>query len=272
MATRRSYLAGGHFIVLAGALCLATPAFAGLKDKPPKGVELHGIWQLDPYRSDDPKAVLEKARQDIQTSGSRDRARGGGMNRGVFGGGDEPSGGSPGDARHGGGFPGGGRGGRGHGHGGDSSDDNSSGGARSGDARARADASRDQLLNDLSTNPDKLAFAQVDHNLKVSADQNAMECAAGVKVAISDSLGDAERNCGWDRRAWVIETKRGKNFTRTDRYELSQDGKTLTYTTTATGTRLPKIEISRMYTVAAAAAPGTPPVTPPGTAKSGVTD
>ena len=58
-----------------------------------------------------------------------------------------------------------------------------------------------------------------------------------------------------DGRAWVVETTRGKNFKRTDRYELSKDGKTLTYVTTAAGTRLPKIKISRTYTVASPGAP-----------------
>jgi hypothetical protein len=37
---------------------------------------------------------------------------------------------------------------------------------------------------------------------------------------------------------------------RTDRYELSKDGKTLTYVTTASGDRIPKIKITRTYTAA----------------------
>ncbi len=86
--------------------------------------------------------------------------------------------------------------------------------------------------------------------LKATSGEANTECAAGVKVAISDANGDAERNCGWDGRAWVVETARGKNFTRTDRYELSKDGKTLTYVTTASGSRMPKIKISRTYTLA----------------------
>jgi hypothetical protein len=114
------------------------------------------------------------------------------------------------------------------------------------------------MLTDLAANPDKLAFALSEHTLKVSAGESSTECAAGVKVAISDSSGDAERNCGWDGRAWVIETVRGKALTRTDRYELSKDGKTLTYVTTATGTRLPKIKITRTYTVAAPPVAATP--------------
>jgi hypothetical protein len=126
------------------------------------------------------------------------------------------------------------------------------------------------MLTDLAANPDKLAFALSEHTLKVSAGDASTECAAGVKVAISDASGDAERNCGWDGRAWVIETARGKNFTRTDRYELSKDGKTLTYVTTASGTRLPKIKITRTYIVAPAVTPtatpaGTPTVAPAGT-------
>ena len=71
-----------------------------------------------------------------------------------------------------------------------------------------------------------------------------------MKVAISDSAGAAERNCGWDGRAWVIETERGKTLKRTDRYELSKDGKTLTYETIASGQRIPKIKITRTYTAA----------------------
>ncbi len=32
---------------------------------------------------------------------------------------------------------------------------------------------------------------------------------------------------------WVVETKRGRQFSRTDRYEISKDGRTLRYTTYA---------------------------------------
>jgi hypothetical protein len=104
------------------------------------------------------------------------------------------------------------------------------------------------MLADLATNPDGLEFTPNEHTLRVAAADSSTECAAGVKVAISDSAGDGERHCGWDGRAWVIETDRGKDFKRTDRYELSKDGKTLTYVTTANGKRMPKITISRTYT------------------------
>jgi hypothetical protein len=224
---------------------ISTGAMASLKEKPPKGVDLTGtLWQLDPYRSDDPTAVLDQARSEMQEKGSAG-GRGGGMRRG--GGGGFPGGGGGG----GGGFPGGGGGGGGWGghHGGMGGGSRSSG---SGGSSGTGNESPRQMLDDLGANPDKLAFSSTEHTLKVVAGEANTECAAGVKVAISDASGDAERNCGWDGRAWVIETARGKNFTRTDRYEVSKDGKTLMYVTTATGARMPKVKISRTYTLASA--------------------
>jgi len=231
---------------------LSTAALAGLKEKPPKGVDLTGTWQIDPYRSDDPTAVIDQARADMPDRGSG--GRGGGMRRGGGGGFPGGGGGYPGGGAGGGfpggggGFPGGGGGGFGRHHGGMGG---GSGSGSSGSGSSSGESPK-QMLNDLAANPDKLAFSSTEHTLKIIAGDANTECAAGVKVAISDASGDAERNCGWDGRAWVIETARGKNFTRTDRYEISKDGKTLTYVTTATGSRMPKIKISRTYTLAPA--------------------
>jgi hypothetical protein len=239
--------------VLAGctvALLISTAAIAGLKEKPPKGIDLTGTtWQLDPYRSDDPTAVLDQARAEMQEKGSGAGGRGG-MRRG---GGGFPGGGGGYPGGGGGGFPGGGGGGGfpggGGGAGGWGGHHGGMGGSRGGGSGGGSPGeSPRQLLNDLAAKPDKLAFSSTEHTVKVVAGAANTECAAGVKVAISDANGDAERNCGWDGRAWVIETARGKNFTRTDRYELSRDGLTLTYVTTATGSRMPKVKISRMYT------------------------
>jgi hypothetical protein len=235
-------------LLACGASLISTMALAGLKDKPSNGVVLTGLWQLDRYRSDDATAVLDEARSKMKDQDSGQS--GGGMHRGGGfpggGGGGFPGGG-------GGGFPGGGGGGRGHRG---SHDTSGSSGGASGDT---SDASRGQMLTDLATNPDQLEFARTDHTLKVSTTDSSIECAAGVKIAISDAAGSAQRHCGWDRRAWVIETERGKGFTRTDRYEISKDGKTLTYVTTASGGRLPKIKITRTYT-----AFELPALTPPG--------
>jgi hypothetical protein len=233
------------WLLACGASLVATAALASLKEKPPKGVELNGVWRIDPYRSDDPDAVLAQARAEA-AQGDSGRGAGGGMRRGRGGyGGGFPGGG--------GGFPGGGGGGWGHGGGGHHRGGDSSGSSpddSSDKATGEHVSPRGQLMKDLAANPATLDFSTTEHTLKISAEQASVECAAGVKVAISDSAGAAERNCGWDGRAWVIETERGKTLKRTDRYELSKDGKTLTYVTTASGDRLPKIKITRTYTAA----------------------
>jgi hypothetical protein len=229
--------AAAKWILIVTASALSTAALASLKEKPPKGVALNGLWRLDPYRSDDPDAVLAQARGQMGKGGESGGHRSG---RGGYGrGGGFPGGG-------GGGFPGGGRGGWGHGGGHHRTSDSS------GDSQSSSSTSspspRGQLLKDLAANPATLDFSPGEHTVKISAEQSDVECAAGVKVAVMDSAGAAERTCGWDGRAWVIETDRGKMLKRTDRYELSKDGKTLTYTTTASGDRFPKLKITRTYT------------------------
>jgi hypothetical protein len=229
------------WVLVVTASALSTAALASLKEKPPKGVELNGLWRLDPYRSDDPDAVLAQARGQMDKGGESGGHRRGGFGRG--------GGGFPGG---GGGYPGGGGGGWGHGGGGH----HRSSGSSSEDSQSQSGSStpspsaRGQLLKDLAANPATLDFSAIESRLKISAEQSDIECAAGVKVAVTDSAGAAERNCGWDGRAWVIETDRGKMLKRTDRYELSKDGKTLTYTTTASGDRFPKLKITRTYTAA----------------------
>ena len=240
----RNTSTAAKWLLACGVSLLSTVAMASLKDKPPKGVALSGLWKLDPYRSDDAGAVLKQARADTQ---EKSYSRAGGGRRGGWGGGGG-GGGFPGGG--GGGFPGGGGGG-GYGHGGGHHRSQDSSGSSQDDSNSTSTSNRGQMLTDLVSNPNTLDFSSTEHNtLKVSAEQVSTECAAGVKVAISDGSGSAERNCGWDGRAWVVETDRGKDLKRTDRYELSKDGKTLIYTTTASGTRLPKIKITRTYTAA----------------------
>lgn len=272
-----------QLLLLATALGVATVAAAALKDKPAKGVALGGTeWRIDPYRSDDPEQVIDKAQKQKEDQ-DRDSRRGGGEDRGgVLGGGrDSPSGGSEdnhGTWGGGGGFPGrrtdpsdGGSSSRGP---------NFPGGDRGGGYGQRTDRSstdidptgssqsatitlgggiggiRNEFAGHLAKNPDTLSFREVNDHVAVAEDKLETECAAGKKVSISDSYGDGERNCGWDGRAWVVETTRGKHFSRTDRYELSKDGKKLTYVTTASGTGMPKVKIYRVYTLAPPQASG----------------
>jgi hypothetical protein len=231
-------------IVLA---CASTLAFAALKNKPPEGVKLAGTqWQLDPYNSDEPSDEIDRAGQRAQRSSGPSRPMGGG----VFGGGNDPTGrgsdpvgggggyGLPSDRDRGGGWH---RGGDGN------STDIDPTGQRQTITMQMGGARSSIFFESLRTNPDKLSFAEGTRNVTVSADGIDTECEAGVKAPFSDSYGDGVRNCGWSGRAWVVETTRGRSFSRTDRYELSKDGKTLKYTTTATEDGVGRVTINRRY-------------------------
>lgn len=261
------------WVVLTGALCVTATAAAALKGKAPKDVKLTGTtWKLDDRASDDPQEVIERAAQAERAE--RDRRASDASNRDVFG---DRRGGSPTDGPFGGGSDSGGTWGGGTDRNSrrdsmpsDPLDPNTRGGGwgrttgrtstdidptgQSSTATVQygggAGGIRNEFVGQLTVSPDTLAFLQVNDSLKVTADRLETDCAAGSKEPLSDSFGDGELACGWDGRAWVIETKRGKRFTRTDRYELSRDGKSLTYVTSASGQNMPRIRIARTYRVA----------------------
>jgi hypothetical protein len=217
-------------IATCATLLAVAPYSAGrLKKEPSHVVALSGSWQLDPYRSDDAKAVLEQVKKDMENARQEQRKRDSGHSR----------------ARHGGGFPGGDRH-RGRPDGAENRDDSSK---KERSRNVDPDPHRvEQLLNDVVATPAQLTFKTVDKGLTISAGEGSLECVAGSSDSISDALGKAERECGWDGAAWVVETVRGKEIKRTDRYELSADGKELKFSTVASGEKLPKVEISRTYT------------------------
>jgi hypothetical protein len=234
------------------ALASASPvALSGLKKKPPEGVTLAGTqWQLDRYNSDDPTEALDRAGRQQQPDPTEARRSAGGD---VFGG-DPPIG--RGLPRRGGDPVGGGyglpsardRGGWHTSPGGDPTDIDPTG-SRESITLQLGGVRRSIFFEALRKNPDTLTFAEGQQYVTVTADGLETECEAGVKAPFSDSYGDGQRSCGWNGRAWVIETTRGRDFNRTDRYELSKDGKTLKYTTTATGDGMGRVTITRRYQV-----------------------
>jgi hypothetical protein len=228
-----------RFILMASALSLAGVAAAALKDKPPEGVTLSGTWKLDPRRSDDPVAEMRRAENGAQDRTERDRSdtrMPGQVDD------DDPLGRDFPDRRT---RPGGWT----HDDGKTSTGIDPWGGTQS--ATITLGSSGYNLFRDqLNKNPQELDFALGEQHVKVTADRLETECTAGAKIPISDSYGDGERRCGWNGRALVIETKRGTYFSRTDRYELSKDGKTLKYVTTASGKSMPNVRISRTYVMA----------------------
>jgi hypothetical protein len=229
-----------QLVLLTSALCLADVAAAALKDKPPAGLSLSGTeWQIDPYHSDDPVAAIENAERAQQEHKERDRggiSRPGPADDDTFGRGLPDPAGRNGDWD------------RGHGNTSTTSDP-----WRTGTQSATiqfGSRGRNPFLDQLNKNPQELTFRQVESHVTVTEDGFDTDCTAGEKAPLSDSFGDGERRCGWSGRAWVVETTRGNRFARTDRYELSKDGKTLRYVTTASGSGIPNVRITRMYEVA----------------------
>jgi hypothetical protein len=229
-------------------------SLAGLKDQAPQGVKLDGTqWQLDPYNSDDPAEAIERAGRKARDASSAPRTGGG-----IFGGDDplgrrgagDPIGGDPVGGARAGRFPSD----RGSGsrwpsdRGTGPADIDPAGGG--GTVTMQWGGRRGSIFFEaLRTNPEKLSFSEGNQHVTVTADGVETDCTAGVKEPFSDSYGDGERTCGWSGRAWVVEPKRGKQFRRTDRYELSRDGRTLRYTTSATEEGMGRVTIARRYQI-----------------------
>jgi hypothetical protein len=221
------------------------PAFGSLRDTAPVGLAPGGSWRLDPARSDDAEAVIDKARDAL----IEDRSRGlEGTGRRVAGAG----------GYSGGGMTRGAMGGAGLGGVGDFGHDAEVAGPR-------VDRRGDALLGALGRNPQTLMIRAGEHELEVSADEDEQSCEAGGRITLSDRLGDGERECGWQGRVWVVETTRPQLGTRTDRYEFSRDGRLLIYTTLLRGEGLPRLKLTRVYERGSLTAPPQrwPPPPPP---------
>lgn len=231
-------------IVLASTLAVGVHA-AGLKDQSPDGVKLTGTWQLDPHRSDDPVVVMKRAEKAEIAKRRRqieDRSRGASD-------GDGPWDGRMPSDQHGGRDPYPGRR-----DGGVTIDPTSGGSTDVSWGTARRRSASDEFLLALDPNPETLTILDSGRRVSVSEDKLETDCTAGEVSPVADAFGDGDRQCGWRGRAWVIETTRIERFKRTDRFELSRDGQQLVYTSTATGSQIQTIKVSRTYTLVSSTA------------------
>lgn len=290
---RAAQRTGVAWIAMALVAWLAgAAAWAGYREEPPKGVTLAGTtWQLDPYRSDEPQLALRKARAEIEAQRRKamsERRRG---PRGMGRGGGFPGGGFPGG---GGGGRGAGRGDRDAGPPADGDDpyDDGTNGSDAPDGGAGGTAGPDgtggpggtaapgddprgaggthgpggrgprggppgaALLDELAHHPERLALTGTRRTLRVQSDGGGIECEAGNDTMLQDRFGYGSRRCGWDGRAWVVETRHDDGSKRIDRYEASPDGQALTYSTSLDMKGVSKIVVTRTYV------PATTPATP----------
>jgi hypothetical protein len=221
-------------ILLFLAGCLVTGSTqAALKDKPPQGVKLSGLWKLDPYNSDEPVEQLKKAEKAEMAQRQRQIEE---RNRDLNEPWDPTYRDRAGSRRYDP-FP-------------PRQDDGVVIGRNDVDwswGKTRTRSASDEFLLALDPNPATLTIVDWGNRVSVSEDKLETDCFAGEVHPIADAFGDGDRQCGWRGRAWVIETTRVERFKRTDRFELSEDGKTLKYVSTAAGARIPTIKVSRTY-------------------------
>jgi hypothetical protein len=238
------------FLVLASTLALGTTQAAGFKEQPPEGVRLSGTWTIDPRRSDDPVKAIERAEKAEMAKQRQLEDRNRGTSDSPWGRDDGRVGGMPSD-RDGrsdpfpdrsGPFPGG------RDRGVDIDPTGREASVVLGGTGRRRTAT-DEFLLALDPNPQTLTILDSQRRVLVSEDKLETDCTAGEAQPIADAFGDGERQCGWRGRAWVIETTRIERFKRTDRFELSGDGRVIVYTSTVSGKRIPTIKVSRTYTL-----------------------
>jgi hypothetical protein len=232
------------------AFGVAPCALAGLKSAPDRAVNLGGSWQLDVAKSDDAEAVRAKLREAMAKR--RDSA-------GVFGRrasaggfqGRRGRGGSPGQ----GGTPGA------DGTSADAQTTSDTDGPTREDNAADAERSSAQSANARGVfaqalrNPAQLQIVQRANEFRIIAGEDDTSCEPGESVAVVDRIGAAQRNCGWQGRTFVVQLVRQNSGGKLEeRYDLSADGHTLTYTTILNATRIPELRLRRVYQIAAAGA------------------
>jgi hypothetical protein len=249
---------------LATLMCLASCATDRLAPSAPKGVDLTGVWQLDPNLSDDP----EKPPPDDTTNPSEMRHRSGHQRSGLPpfgnpGGAGGPTGGTtPGtddftsnvDARDGTYVPTlwqipGGAGGNDPASAGAGAATAPSGnaGATRGKARGRSRANYGHWLDA----PDRMKIEQAGGKLTIqgkmpSGELKTDEFVSGHTSNIPIGESTAERDVGWRDNIFVIDTKVKGGPTMEEDYALDDEGH-LIMSTFMTGGHMPKADIKRVY-------------------------
>ena len=190
------------------ALVLPVSAHAGLDTTAPEGIDLTGIWTIDPKRSEDPKEALQKLREQGKARGPIGMSGMSGMDRmGGLGG---------------------------------------MGSQRPGSTEDRA-AMREQMEQRLTAS-ERIEVMQVPRAVEINLSDRVVSCTSTEKSQVSMPDGEqADRLCGWDDDEFVVELKGTSGFNRTDRYSRGGDGQTLVVTTSMKGGRTPELKFKSVY-------------------------
>jgi hypothetical protein len=231
-------------VSLATALCLIGCATERLAASAPQGVDLTGEWQLNANLSDDP------------TKGSGDdrsqRSNGGMRRRGGRGGGGGSGGGLPPF-----GMPGGAGGRNSTAPGSDdftsnvpntyvpAAEGSAFGGGRNGGGRRGGGVGQLLYASEhlaINQNGGGITIQRKDASGELTTD----EYTFGDKSPVTLGRDPAERTTGWKDRVFVIDTKAKGGPSKEEDFALDDDGH-LIVTTFLSGSRVPKVEIKRVY-------------------------
>jgi hypothetical protein len=244
---------------LATLMWLASCATDRLAPAAPKGVDLTGVWQLDPNLSDDPaKPPPDDTTNPSEMRHKSGRGRVGLPPLGNPGGAGGPTGGPPpgtddftskADASGGAYVPTlwqipGGAGGNDPASAGASP--SGSGGATGGKAKARR-ANYGHWLDA----PDRMKIEQSGGKLTIqskmpSGELQTDEFVSGHTSNIPIGQSTAERDVGWRDNIFVVDTKVKSGPTMEEDYALDDEGH-LIMSTFMTGGHMPKADIKRVY-------------------------
>ena len=176
----------------------------------PRGIDLTGVWSIDRKRSDDPTKTQEFNRKEAKYA-FHVRVGGGLGGLGGFGG--------------------------------------LSGVGNPGHGPPATSASREptqQHEHSIAVS-ERIEILQLPESVDLKLADYYISCTSTAKTEVSlPERGSAERTCGWEGDAFVVEIHDAEGFSRSDRYAVD-DAKSLIVETTVTSDRLPKLSFKSVY-------------------------
>jgi hypothetical protein len=223
-------------VALVACLAFGSVAYAALKSTAPKDVDLSGHWKLNAALSEDPHAAALMAREEQKEldkkakkkkKRSRERAP---VLRGPDDRGDSP----PGESVPRRDDP--------SGSGPDSEED---------DSADQDDRNRSQSYDPIETaitTPEEFAIQQEPEAFVLMMTESTDTCKPKQPGKVTTpEAGVAERKCGWDRNAFVVELNPTHGPLLTTRYELDKESGRLLVTSQLKGERIAKVQVKRVY-------------------------
>jgi hypothetical protein len=215
------------------ALLSCGVAMASFKTSAPKGVDLSGRWKLSPELSEDPHAAVEVAREEMRDKNKDEKKKGRHRTRGGMRPPDENRGHlPPGET-----IP--------------NPEDHRQPNDDSNDKSAEDDSARDVNLDPLEravTTPAEFAIQQEPEAFVLMTRDATDTCRPKRPGQINvPGYGMTDRECGWDKSAFVVQVEPKQGPQSITRYEIDKENGRLVVTSELKGERIPKIQVKRVY-------------------------